>query len=218
MRTARRRAGHPSGPLTVGLPRRAGSASLVALLALGTLGTLGACSDDEASGPCEQPEHQRAQLPASHVLPGQPEPSYLSDPPTSGPCEQPEHQRAQLPASHVLPGQPEPSYLSDPPTSGPHAPITSVPPVFAEPVPKPTQVGILERGMVLVQYQPDLPAAERQQLLDLAGGMVAVAPNPQLGQPVVASAWLYLLRCDALDTKALGDFIDGRTSEAPGGH
>ena len=184
MRTARRRAGHPSGPLTVGLPRRAGSASLVALLALGTLGTLGACSDDEASGPCEQPEHQRA----------------------------------QLPASHVLPGQPEPSYLSDPPTSGPHAPITSVPPVFAEPVPKPTQVGILERGMVLVQYRPDLPAPERQQLLDLAGGMVAVAPNPQLGQPVVASAWLYLLRCDALDTKALGDFIDGRTSEAPGGH
>jgi hypothetical protein len=154
------------------------------LAALVALGAVGACSDDRASGPCEEPEHQRA----------------------------------QLPASHVLPGQPEPSYLSDPPTSGPHAPITSVPPIFAEPVPKPTQVGILERGMVLVQYRPDLAPAELQQLRDLAGGLVAVAPNPQLGQPVVASAWLYLLRCAAVDTGALRDFIDNRTSEAPGGH
>jgi hypothetical protein len=166
MRTARRRA------------------AWVLLAALVGVGILGACSDDEAAGPCGQPEHQRA----------------------------------QLPSSHVLPGQPEPSYLSDPPTSGPHAPMTSVPPIFAEPVPKPSQVGILERGMVLVQYRPDLRPAERQQLLDLAGGMVAVAPNPQLGQPVVASAWLYLLRCTAVDTGALRGFIDTRTSEAPGGH
>ncbi len=161
--------------------RRVGCALLAALVGVGMVG---ACSDEEASGPCAQPEHQRA----------------------------------QLPSSHVLPGQPEPSYLSDPPTSGPHAPITSVPPIFAEPVPKPTQVGILERGMVLVQYRPDLPPAELQQLLGLGGGMVAVAPNPQLAQPVVASAWLYLLRCAAVDTGALRDFIDTRTREAPGGH
>ena len=184
MRTARRRAGHPSGPLTVVLRRRAGSALLAALVALLVLGTLGACSDDEASGPCEQPEHQRA----------------------------------QLPASHVRPGQPEPSYLSDPPTSGPHAPITSVPPVFAEPVPKPTQVGILERGMVLVQYRPaepgvggdrDHPTGQVKELLAFGCRQV---------RPVVASAWLYLLRCAAVDTGALRDFIDTRTSEAPGGH
>jgi hypothetical protein len=93
-----------------------------------------------------------------------------------------------------------------------------VPPVFAEPVPKPTQVGILERGMVLVQYRPDVPPAAQQQLLGLAGAAVAVAPNPQLDRPIVASAWLYLLRCDAVDTAALGDFVATRTSGAPGGH
>ena len=141
-----------------------------------------------------------------------------SDDQAAGPCDRPERQRAQLPAIHVLPGQPEPSYLSDPPTSGPHAPLTSVPPVFDTPVPKPTQVGILERGMVLVQYRPDLAPAERQRLLDLSGGPVTVAPNPQLDRPVVASAWLYLLRCDAVDTGALADFIATRTSEAPAGH
>ena len=141
-----------------------------------------------------------------------------SDDQAAGPCDRPERQRAQLPAIHVLPGQPEPSYLSDPPTSGPHAPLTSVPPVFGTPLPKPTQVGILERGMVLVQYRPDLAPAERQRLLDLSGGPVTVAPNPQLDRPVVASAWLYLLRCDAVDTGALADFIATRTGEAPAGH
>jgi hypothetical protein len=136
----------------------------------------------------------------------------------AGPCDRPERERAQLPATHVLPGQPEPTYLTEPPTSGPHAPLTSVPPVFDEPLRRPTQVGILERGIVLVQYRPDLPDGDRRQLLDLGGTQVAVAPNPDLSRPIVASAWLYLLRCDALDTAAIRAFVAERTGTAPGGH
>ena len=187
MRTARRRPRFRAGPVRAAVAagvRRAVAPVLVAGVVLVGMTAVGACSGDVSAGPCDRPERQRA----------------------------------QLPAIHVLPGQPEPSYLSDPPTSGPHAPLTSVPPVFDTPVPRPTQVGILERGMVLVQYRPDLPLDEQQRLVGLAAGPVTVAPNPQLDRPVVASAWLYLLRCDAVDTAALADFVTNRTADAPGGH
>src|SRR5580704_3415493 len=57
-------------------------------------------------------------------------------------------------ALHLLPGAPVPPYTTDPPTSGAHRvgiyPRGVDPLVISEPI----QVGLLEVGFVVVQYQP----------------------------------------------------------------
>jgi hypothetical protein len=133
-------------------------------------------------------------------------------------CDRPQRQQAQFPASHVLPGQPEPTYLSDPPTSGPHAPVAEAAPLYDTPLARPTQVGLLEIGRVLVQYRADLPPEDVARVRALAGGDVVVAPAAELDRPVVASAWLYLLRCDGVDEEGLQRFAAERAGAGPGGH
>jgi hypothetical protein len=132
-------------------------------------------------------------------------------------CGPAERQQAQFPANHVLPGQPEPSYLSDPPTSGPHAALARVEPLYETPLPRPTQVGILEAGKVLAQYRPDLPADQVTRLRQLAGGSLVVAPNPALDHAVVTSAWLYLQRCTVVDEATIGAFVKAHGGKGPGG-
>jgi hypothetical protein len=136
----------------------------------------------------------------------------------SAACGKATHEQAQFPANHVLPGQPEPAYLTNPPTSGPHAPLATVDPVYDAPLPRPTQVGVLETGKVLIQYRPDVPADQVEQLRGLAGGDIVVAPNPELDHPVVTTAWLYTQRCHRVDTGALKSFAKARADHGPGGH
>jgi Protein of unknown function (DUF3105) len=116
---------------------------------------------------------------------------------------------------HVLGTDTDVKYTSDPPTSGPHQLAPPVDGVVDEPIARPVQVGILERGDVLVQHDPDLDAPELARLEDLAGDGVVVAPNPDLPSPVVATAWLYKRACDAVDTAALQTFIDERRGKGP---
>lgn len=110
-------------------------------------------------------------------------------------------------ALHLLPSSPEPPYRSDPPTSGPHImgpPITgAVDDVLSRPV----QAGILERGSVLVQYNPGMEPGEVARLRALGGPDVVVAPNP-VAASVVATAWGRRLTCDGVDAGALRSFVD----------
>lgn len=133
-----------------------------------------------------------------------------------GPIEQ---VQPQFPATHFLPGQPEPRYLSDPPTSGPHVGGVSVPSGVTEPLARPVQVGLLELGVVLLQFRPaDTSPQEEARLRELEGPRVVVAPNPELPDPVVASAWLALQRCDRVDAAALSRFAHDHASDTSGGH
>jgi Protein of unknown function (DUF3105) len=116
---------------------------------------------------------------------------------------------------HVLGTDTEVEYTSDPPTSGPHQPAPLVEGVADEPLPRPIQVGILERGEVLVQHDPDLDDEDLADLEALAGDRVVVAPNPELPSPIVATAWLYKRTCDAVDADALEEFIDERRGKGP---
>jgi hypothetical protein len=116
---------------------------------------------------------------------------------------------------HVVGDETEVAYTSDPPTSGPHQPAPSVEGVVVEPLPRPVQVGVLERGDVLVQHDPDLPADDGAALQDLAGDGVVVAPNPDLPADVVATAWLFKRSCDEVDIRALEEFIDERRGKGP---
>ncbi len=118
---------------------------------------------------------------------------------------------------HVVGSEEDIEYLSDPPTSGPHQPAPVVQSVDDEPLPRPVQVGILERGDVLLQHDPDLDAGQRADLEDLAGDGVVVAPNPDLPAPVVATAWVHKQTCDEVNTEVLREFVDDRVGKGPEG-
>lgn len=111
---------------------------------------------------------------------------------------------------HVIDVDAPVEYASDPPTSGPHQPSPPVDGVVEDPIPRPVQVGILERGDVLLQYRPDVGADAIGDLRSLAGGGVVVAPAPDLPDPVVATAWVHKRTCSAVDLDALEDFVDER--------
>lgn len=115
---------------------------------------------------------------------------------------------------HVL-GDAPVEYTSDPPTSGPHQPTPEVSGVVTEPMSRPIQVGVLERGDVLLQHQPDLAADQLSELQALAGTGVVVAPNADLDEPVVATAWLYKRSCSSVDADALREFVEERQGKGP---
>jgi hypothetical protein len=117
---------------------------------------------------------------------------------------------------HVLGDAEGLEYTSDPPTSGPHQPGPEVSGVVAEPLTAPVQVGILERGDVLIQYDPSRDVATAE-LEALAVDGVVVAPNADLPAPVVATAWLYKRTCDAVDADALNAFAAERAGNGPEG-
>jgi hypothetical protein len=133
--------------------------------------------------------------------------------PTCGP----ERREALDPSSavHVLAGAEEPEYRTDPPTSGPHEPGTRLSGVLDGPLARPTQVGTLEAGGVLVQHR-DLSADELDELRSVAADGVAVAPNPDLEDRVVATAWLYKRACEAVDLDAIRAFADAHLGNGPG--
>lgn len=108
-------------------------------------------------------------------------------------------------------------YLADPPTSGPHQQGPRVSGVVDQPIARPVQVGILERGDVLLQHDPSLSGPPLAQLEALAGGGVVVAPNPDLAATVVATAWLFKRSCAAVDATALRDFVESHRGRGPEG-
>ena len=116
---------------------------------------------------------------------------------------------------HVLPGGRVPEYLTNPPTSGPHVPGPALSGVRTDVLDKPTQVGALEAGSVLLQHR-DLDEASRKQLQALAGQQVIVAPNPDLPDKVVATAWVTKQACSSVDIAALDAFVAAHRGKGPG--
>jgi hypothetical protein len=118
-------------------------------------------------------------------------------------------------ANHVLAGGAEPEYLTDPPTSGPHAPAPPRSGVLVEPLSPPEQVGHLEGGGVLLQHR-GLPDDQRDALEELAGSGVVVVADPELPEPVVATAWTRKMVCATVDAGALARFVDDHLGGGPG--
>ena len=108
-------------------------------------------------------------------------------------------------------------YLTDPPTSGPHQAGPGVHGIADAPLTKPVQVGILERGDVLVQHHPGITSEQRITLEALAGDGVVVAPNVDLPAPIVATAWTHKRSCQFVDVRAIKEFISERRGKGPEG-
>jgi hypothetical protein len=111
---------------------------------------------------------------------------------------------------HLFASAKEPLYLSDPPTSGPHLPGLPYRGVLSAPIPRPSQVAMLESGYILLQHG-DLPADQIATLVNLAGNLVTVAPPAgTLPAPVVATAWTWKLECGSMApaaVTAIGAFV-----------
>jgi hypothetical protein len=118
---------------------------------------------------------------------------------------------------HVLGDDGDVTYTSDPPTSGPHQAGPPVEGVVTEAIARPVQVGILERGDVLLQHASDLPPDQLAELEAMAGPGVVVAPNDDLPDAVVATAWTYKRTCSSVDSRALQEFVDERAGKGPEG-
>jgi hypothetical protein len=116
---------------------------------------------------------------------------------------------------HVIASGAEPRYTTEPPTSGPHAPGALPGGVLKQPLARPSQVGALEAGLVLIQYR-DLDGTGIATLSQLAGDKVVVAPNPDLPDRVVATAWLNKQVCSAVDVPELRGFIRNHQGKGPG--
>jgi hypothetical protein len=115
---------------------------------------------------------------------------------------------------HLLPGAVEGAYVTDPPTSGAHRPGLPTANVLRAPLDRPTQVGALEAGAVVVQYR-DAGGGTRRAIERLAGHLVYVAPNPSLPARVVATAWRWKLACDGVDDDALRAFVREHRGRTP---
>jgi hypothetical protein len=132
-------------------------------------------------------------------------------------CGPPVHETLDaLSTLHLLPGASEPAYRTDPPTSGAHRLGFYPRGILDQPVSRPTQVALLEKGSVVVQYRPDVPAAASLGILVNGDILVTVAPNPTLRAPVVATAWTWKVTCEAPSVPQIRKFVLAHQGHGPG--
>jgi hypothetical protein len=111
-----------------------------------------------------------------------------------------------------------PGYNSEPPTSGPHAGDHALCGVYRVEIPDVYQVSSLQRGTVIIQYQPTIAASTRQALETTArslGSHVIVAPRPGLAPLVALTAWTRLLELDSADVETIRTFWEQYAQTGP---
>ncbi len=118
---------------------------------------------------------------------------------------------ADLGGGHLEEGDPMPAYNSSPATSGPHLPSPASCGIYIEELDDVLLVHNLEHGTIVVQYQPEIPAADLTALQNFArttGTHILIAPRADLPAPVVITAWTRMLKMDSLDLDTLQVFYD----------
>lgn len=111
-------------------------------------------------------------------------------------------------------------YTSEPPTSGPHAP-GPLPGIYVRTLSGPEQVGVLERGDVVIQFRPDVVSGA--SLGSLVSDRVVLMPNPDLGPNIVLTAWAHKMECKDYivgqdDESPIAEFISTRVDQGPSPH
>ncbi|CAN5546780.1 hypothetical protein BH24ACT21_BH24ACT21_07560 [soil metagenome] len=116
----------------------------------------------------------------------------------------------------------EVNYDQTPPAGGEHNPDWQNAGFYSEPVTNENAVHTLEHGAVWITYNPDLPQGQVDELQQIANNRecVLVSPYPDLGSPVVASAWGKQLDLEGAEDPALNRFIgtslQGEQTPEPG--
>lgn len=110
---------------------------------------------------------------------------------------------------HLAPGAPAPEYNSEPPTSGPHAPAPAPCGIYRQPVSDIAQLHSMEHGAVVIQYHPDLPPDQLEELEAIDWSLadeVIVAPRPDNPASVAITAWTKRLLLDRVDVEVITAF------------
>ena len=103
------------------------------------------------------------------------------------------------------------TYDPAPPTGGEHFPVPATCGFYeSDPPPDELLVHDLEHGAVWIAYDPDLDAAQKSALSTLVAqqAKVTATPYPDLGSPLVVTAWARQLRLDSVDDPRLVQFIE----------
>ena len=115
------------------------------------------------------------------------------------------------------------TYDQTPPVGGDHNPTWWNCGAYDEPIISEAAVHSLEHGAVWITYAPDLPAAQVDQLVQLAErSYVLVSPwaDVDLPAPIVLSAWGAQLQVDELPSPEAEEFLQtfrqGKTAPEPG--
>lgn len=100
-------------------------------------------------------------------------------------------------------------YAQNPPAGGNHNPVWLNCGVYSSPVANENAVHDLEHGAVWITYDPDLPQADIDKLVDKVTGQTyeTLSPYPGLPAPVVVTAWDTQLKLTGVDDPGLDAFI-----------
>ena len=103
------------------------------------------------------------------------------------------------------------TYDPAPPTSGEHFPVPATCGFYeTEAPPDELLVHDLEHGAIWIAYDPGLDDASKSSLSALVAqqAKVTATPYPDLGSPIVVTAWARQLRLDSVDDPRLLQFIE----------
>ncbi len=89
--------------------------------------------------------------------------------------------------------------------------------VLDEPLEPEAQVEILAAGVVLIQYGAEAPDDQIDALTELATerDRVALAPNPELDEPIVATSWRQRLDLEGFELDLYDAFAIGHADRSP---
>ncbi|MBI3661117.1 DUF3105 domain-containing protein [Candidatus Acetothermia bacterium] len=144
---------------------------------------------------------------------------------------QPKSEVPQVPATsqyfpeqsreHIAAGADHPAYNSLPPTSGWHYASPAHWGVSGKPIPDELQVHNLEHGGIMIQYWPDLPAADVDKLKEIVYKLrdkyckIILAPYPKLDKPIALTAWQRLDKFDTVDEARITAFVQEFIDKGP---
>ena len=96
-----------------------------------------------------------------------------------------------------------------PPAGGVHYDAWQVCGIYTEPIDPGNAVHSLEHGAVWITYQPDLPAAQIEQLQNLARDepYLLLSPYPHQRSPIALTAWAAQLEVDSAADERIRTFI-----------
>ena len=103
------------------------------------------------------------------------------------------------------------TYDPAPPTGGEHFPVPATCGFYeTEAPPDELLVHDLEHGAIWIAYDPGLDDASKSSLSALVAqqAKVTATPYPDLGSPIVVTAWARQLRLDSVDDPRLLQFIE----------
>ena len=156
----------------------------------------------------EEAELARAEIGSKEITNMMPAGGRKPDPPQPLPQDPPEGIQVYPATTNRTLDRPI-DYDRHPPTNGDHDPLWQNCGFYPEPIEDRHAVHSLDHGVVWITYQPDLPAAQINELRSYAGERyVIISPYPGQDAPVTVTSWRVQLKLDGADDPRLRQFVD----------